>query len=474
MVAQLNGELCGGYGNHIEAPAGEELDGVVGGGASGCTLRLPLAGSMSGAARPRSQGMTLVNTMRRGKVSQSWTQVARCMVAASLVAANGWSHTRNHVPLPTRASREWPQETWTLEPSPAVSIGVDVGAPEYLFYLVRSALLLPDGRIVVSDHGAKELRCFDARGYFLWSAGRRGQGPGEFNEHSTMKIFAAHAEDWILVDDGESGKVNIFNFEGTLVRSTRLIGAPNAPRVFLAGVFLDGSWLVLAPDRGGRVDPAIRAEAGRIFAHGQQYHRYSDAGEPISFLARTTGRRRMIHRVGDVTHHPYLPFAPTPQVAVFGDRLWVTSGADAEVVAHDMNGRVVARLRWDRDAAPLTRDMFERYRKSKLESMGEDTGLAYSMYRDFYAQDLPIPEGMPLYRAMLADSNGNLWLERFRPSLPDDPPPRWDVVDPDKGWVATIETLPRFSVYQIAGDSILGLHQDEEGVQRVRVYRIKR
>ena len=99
--------------------------------------------------------------------------------------------------------------------------------------------------------------------------------------------------------------------------------------------------------------------------------------------------------MGDMTHYPYLPFAPEPQVAVFGDQLWVTSGAAPEVEAYDPSGNVVARV-------------------------------------------------------------------------------RWDVVDPDKGWVATVETPPGFTVFQVDGESILGLHQDEEGVQRVQVYTLSR
>ena len=398
-----------------------------------------------------------------------------CGLIPLLFLMIGWDRLPEQPNLPSVDDLEGSQETWTLEPSPAVSIGLDVGEAEYLFYMVRSALLLPDGRIIVGDNGAKEIRCFDAEGRFLWTSGRAGQGPGEFSGGSTMYLFNAHVEDWIVVDDSGSGRVNVIDSDGVLVRSVRLLGAPNAPRGSLWGSFADGSWLVRAPDRGGRVAPEIRAEPGRVFSLGQQYHRYSGQGEPISLLARTSGRLRMVDRLGDMTHHPYMPFAPAPQVASFGDRLWVTNGADPEVEAYDLNGRVVARVRWNREAEPLTRDTFESYRQRMLALVGEYTQPANDLYRHFYQQDLPLPEYVPLYTSMLIDSEGNLWLKRFRPRYPqDDLPSQWDVVDQDRGWVATVETPPRFTVYQVGGDSILGLHQDEGGTQRVQVYKLRR
>jgi hypothetical protein len=183
----------------------------------------------------------------------------------------------------------------------------------------------------------------------------------------------------------------------------------------------------------------------------------------------------MVDRLGDMTHYPLLPFTPEPQVATFGDRVWLMRGFEPEAEAYDLEGNVVARVRWDAQAERITQDTVKQFKEGMLQLIGEESHPAYELQRHFYEQDLPIPERLPLYESLVISSDGNLWLERYRfLYLRDETPSQWDVVDPERGLVATVDTPPGFSLYQVRGDSILGLHQDEQGVQRIQVYRVKR
>lgn len=60
-------------------------------------------------------------------------------------------------------------------------IGGADGGPEAFYQVYQASVAAgPDGTIYVMDAGNRQLRAFDDRGRHLWSAGREGEGPGEF------------------------------------------------------------------------------------------------------------------------------------------------------------------------------------------------------------------------------------------------------------------------------------------------------
>src|SRR5687767_7351757 len=69
----------------------------------------------------------------------------------------------------------------TLSSMPMLQIGSADGKEPYLLSRVRAAIRLDDGRIVVANGGSAEIRIYDAKGTFQKALGRRGQGPGEFD-----------------------------------------------------------------------------------------------------------------------------------------------------------------------------------------------------------------------------------------------------------------------------------------------------
>ena len=68
---------------------------------------------------------------------------------------------------------------WSLGSDPMVSIGVVDGDDADLLYGVLDAHRRRDGSIAIVDR-SRALRVFDSLGAHVWTAGRRGDGPGEF------------------------------------------------------------------------------------------------------------------------------------------------------------------------------------------------------------------------------------------------------------------------------------------------------
>ena len=82
---------------------------------------------------------------------------------------------------------------------PLLSIGLVEGANEYLFAGINGGALLADGSVVVSDRAHFRIQKFGPDGEHLWSRGREGEGPGEF-EYVQVAPGCVSAERIVVYD----------------------------------------------------------------------------------------------------------------------------------------------------------------------------------------------------------------------------------------------------------------------------------
>jgi hypothetical protein len=79
---------------------------------------------------------------------------------------------------------------------------------------------------------------------------------------------------------------------------------------------------------------------------------------------------------------------------------------------------------------------------------------------------LPEETHFPPFSALFVDSAGFLWvLSRGE---------GWSVYDHRGHWLGVVDSFPDIRPFVIGRDYILGVHVDEEGVERVRKYRLER
>jgi hypothetical protein len=144
------------------------------------------------------------------------------------------------------AQRPGTLPAWTPDTSRAVRIGVHEGAPEYELFDATGSTRLGDGRIVVANAGAREIRYYDARGRYLRTSGRQGGGPGEFRY--LRKIYR-HTADSLLAADWSVERLSLFDPSGEFVRTVPApsVGGPALPLdIRLEGPFwvATGAWRV--------------------------------------------------------------------------------------------------------------------------------------------------------------------------------------------------------------------------------------
>ncbi len=105
-----------------------------------------------------------------------------------------------------------------LADEPLVRVGLLNGPDEYLFGNITGAVRLEDGSIVVADQSIFEVRRYDAGGRHVWSSGRQGEGPGEYEGLRLMRGCPGAA---ITAYDGQLDRITELDSDG-VVTDTRL------------------------------------------------------------------------------------------------------------------------------------------------------------------------------------------------------------------------------------------------------------
>ncbi len=98
---------------------------------------------------------------------------------------------------------------------------------EYLFS--GATHISTDGKnnIYIADHGSSRIRVFDEKGSFQNYIGRRGQGPGEIIEVTSLLVTS---DEELLVSDRMNRRITKFSNKGDYLSSTTISDdQPNAP-----------------------------------------------------------------------------------------------------------------------------------------------------------------------------------------------------------------------------------------------------
>jgi hypothetical protein len=176
-------------------------------------------------------------------------------------------------------------------------IGVLDGPPEYQFGNIMGIQVLSDGRIVIVDGMAHNVRFYSPDGAHIRTVLRKGQGPGELGSGGHMLIRGPG--DTLLVGDGGAGRVHVLAPDGTYLetfsrlpkdgytggywafgRRTGRITSMHRPIRLSDGTLPDTLEILLERDvHGGIVDTLARLPSRHVLnrAHAGLFRRYYNA-----------------------------------------------------------------------------------------------------------------------------------------------------------------------------------------------------
>ena len=357
-----------------------------------------------------------------------------------------------------------PVSDWAISREPILRLGVEDGDPRYILYQVLDAKRLRDGSVLVAVVGATELRVYSATGAFQHAFGSRGAGPGEFHPVADLRSWPV-GDLLIFAMDAPQRRFHVFTTSGRLV-DTRFLPLP---------LELDGSFWVEDLYSGGAGMLATSAlghlsgEPGDIISTEFRHVRFDTSGAYQGEVLSLQSRKRVVNTYGDGTHYPFLPFSVGDLIAAGPDTsVFVLREGATSLKQYGPSGELIAEFDVAAETPIITSELYAAYRESQLAGMRENRRAAYEA---LYARDLPIPSHVPFAADIQTDSEGLVWLERYR--MPGDSNTSFVVLNPATGALARATMPTRITVYDIGSDFVLG-REVESGVERVVMYRLER
>lgn len=348
---------------------------------------------------------------------------------------------------------------WTLVLE--TEIGQLEGDEPYLFGDPVTPLRLDDGRIVVADRQAAEVRFFDAAGVFLDRMGGHGEGPGEFGDIE----WVARCGEALLVGDRRLRRLTPVSFQGEARETYPMVTPEEGRPPYRSRCLPDGSVVAvgwgefsLPPEGQDYHFFAQEAEAWRLLLPGDSVVTLGTyiSSERLSHINRATGG-------GGSGPHPF------SRSVVFGgtdEHLYVGSAERLQVEVRTLDGGLQRIFRGPDEDLIVDEAFLQEY-------LGADLAPPDSAQRArLRAADMPMPERYPAYTELLVDPLGHVWLERFTP--PWESGRRWGVFDPSGAFLGNLDVPSDFTITDVGRDRVTGVTVDDLGVGRVRVYRLER
>jgi len=395
---------------------------------------------------------TVIRTKGRGHAPLSMLAVTGLILVVSCSEGTERSPAGGEVP------------TVDVIPEPELEIGA-AATDGYTFTHVAGARFLSNGDILVGNR-ANPPRLFrlDRAGHHVWSAGREGQGPGEF--FRIFRFFLVPG-DTIIVDDRSQGRLSLISGDGTHLRTVTVDRYPD-PRGLAALAQIDA------------------LSTGEFVAVHNYWTERGDtvAGRVMSPLMRVSASGAILD--DSVTAVPsYHALASRPTRTLFGGRRVVRTDRGQVVVGQasfrvdlmDPDGTLRSSFSWPYPRRPVTEEMIEAQKVADLANMPTElpeTGplsLAerQRMVEDRYA-DVAYPEYLPAIHRVIPDLPRTLWVQHY--PAPTDSTLLWSVFDGAGALIGEAHLPTSFHMTDVQDDLVLGVWTDVLEVQSVRTYRV--
>ena len=348
---------------------------------------------------------------------------------------------------------------WAIEPTPVVTIGQTETDTSGILTAVVGATRLPNGMILVGDHGDFSLRLFSPGGKLVRAFGRKGAGPGEVGYLKSL----LRCGDSLVTLDIDPSRVSVFALDGHYIRSFRF-DSPQAARAPYKtvcnrdGAFAHYGWESMGDVKGGAYRPVV------------PFWLSGASPDVRRVIGNFPGSERFGLVVGNqIRGSRPLPLGRQTEIAMAQGRVYIGTADQYEILAFDSSGRQVAIVRGARAPLQTTRDDITYAMEREIADVGEARRAAIERG---YA-DMALPKTMPAYAALRVDVANYLWVQdypRTRSTTVS-----WSVFDPSGRQVAEVPLPVHLEVYEIGTDYVLGRFMNpDEAVPQVRLYRLTR
>ena len=349
----------------------------------------------------------------------------------------------------------------TIADQPLVRIGMLDGPLEYIFGDVTGAVRLNDGSIVVADEQSDNVRRYDEAGRHLWTSGRTGDGPGEYEGlrllrgclGATITVF-----DWVL------DRVTELDAEGSVVDTRQLnaigVNPYGEPACSADGRFVFTPWPEDRPS-------ALERDVGEQWRWRMSL-RYALGDSVTTLRSGIPGAERT--RISRGTVMPSY-WGRSMVFAAAGTGVWYGTADDYELEHIDWTGRVTRVARWAGPDLTVTDERREAYRDylRTLDRYRDGDGRRRFDREVWPERRAYLPERFPAYESLLALPDGSMLI---RAHLWRGPGEELHLLDRDGVWLRRL-LMPAGSILLDAGpDWVLVRQRNDFDVPTVALYNL--
>ena len=366
-----------------------------------------------------------------------------------------------------------------------MSIGAADGAEEYMLGEIADIALGTDGSIYALDRQVPTIRHYDARGTFVRTIGRRGQGPGEYRSMSGM---ATMPDGRLLLWDTGNWRINVYSPDGDVLTQwlTPSGSSGNAVSTYARAILVDTA--------GRIITRRMIFTAGDIRNRPTVWLRYRSDGTLIDTLRAPVAAGQLPKLSANSERAVFtreVPFAPKRIVAVSPLGYLIAGLPDRYAFEIHQPGRPVVSVRRDVKPEPVSRSERAEARREVEERMRK-TDPTWSW------NGPDIPGVKPLYADIQVGLDGRIWIAvvpetsprvgsasggggvgpSSRRAPPAEPgreaarPALYDVFEPDGQYLGQVRVPAKVSTVLRRGDQVWAVAFDDDDVPRIKRYRI--
>jgi hypothetical protein len=367
-------------------------------------------------------------------------------------------------------SPSWTEATaWRLSDSPTLRMGVMAGDSAQEFYGIAGVVRLSDGTIVVANSGTHELRYYRATGTLVTTAGRQGDGPGEFQGLMSLVRIPA---DTVGAIDVRHRRLSVFDPGGRFARDVPL-SSNLLQYLGITGQFGDGTFLASAQPIRTSSDLSSRplgpARDSLLVV------RVDASGAVVDTIGLFPGNRVTVKMIemGGASIPLSIPvaFAPTTQLTAGSGTAYVGVPDTYEIGVYSPSGKLLRLIRRAQPPRVVSEadkaGWRDRMRAQSLPSTSPRMRQTMQTMLDALANP-DFAEIMPAFRRLLVDAAGDLWVSDYQGS--DSTRQHLSVFDPGGRLLGTVVLPQRLMVTEIGADYVLGHTTDETEVEHVELY----
>jgi len=369
----------------------------------------------------------------------------------------------------------------TAQLVPEVSIGVFDGPEEYIFGDVVSLAQGPDGTIYVMDRQVPALRVYNADGTYRTTFGRKGEGPGEYQEpDGGLNVLS---DGRIVLRDPSNARIQVYSPDGEALDTWRIRGGFNTSRRMIVDrEDRSHALILLDPDAS-----VLDWEMGlvQILPDGTPGDTLEIPDLPWEEPTIEASRE---DEEGNTTSMSVnlVPFAPTEHADLSPRGYFVHAITTDYTLTLLRKEAPPIRIQKEYSPVPVAGGERAEEEAQEIRNMrGTDPNWRWN--------GPPIPDSKPPFSRFYTGEDGTLWVAVHQPAKkvedpyfdPSDPdairdewkePVLFDVFEEDGSYLGAVRApdgLSRYPQPIFTRDWVLGVVRDEFDVQTVVMFRVE-